>query len=137
MNRRELINLARALALENRKYSELFVELPVEKFNLPGKHPGFKKYPVRAWRSNRFCVQLFDEKPGLVRLTINRTQIDHNGHWLDGITWEELQEIKTQVGYGDYDAVEVFPANKDLMFFANMRHLFVFDAPLDFVWRNQ
>lgn len=136
MNRRELISKSRALRIENFKYSDRLVELQVEKFNLHDKYPGMANYPVRAWRSRQFCVMAFDEKPGITRLSINRTQINGDGEWLDGITWEQLQEIKSQVGYGDKDAVEVYPANKDIQFVANMRHLFVFDEPLDFVWRS-
>jgi hypothetical protein len=106
------------------------VEIPIAEFSLPRKYPGFQKYPVRVFRSNRFCVQVFEEAEGMMRLSINRAAIDRNGQWLDGITWEELQELKSQAGFGDYDAVEVFPADADVVCIANMRHLFIFKTPL-------
>lgn len=137
MNKREFIFKQRALASANRKYSEHLVEISVDLLQLQIKQPGMAKYPQRAWRSNRFVVLEFAEAEGISRLSINRTAIDRNGDWLDGITWDELQLLKQQCGYGDLDAVEVFPADKDVQFVANMRHLFVFQKPLDFVWRRK
>ncbi len=50
------------------------------------------------------------------------------------MTWEELQEIKRQVGIGDFFAVEIFQRDKDIVNVANMRHLWVLPDPLDFGW---
>ncbi len=139
MNRKEIINRQRALNLANKRYPEFLIEIDFKeyKYTLPLTCPDMTKYPVQAWRSSQFFVQAFDERPGVIRLSINRTMIGNDGHWLGGITWDQLQEIKNQCGFGDLDGVEVFPPNKDLQFCTNMRHLFVFRDPLDFVWRAQ
>ena len=39
-------------------------------------------------------------------------------------------------GFGDRDAVEVYPADNAIVNVANMRHLFVFENPLPYVWRK-
>ncbi len=73
-------------------------------------------------------------RPALVRLSINRTTIIGD-RWADNITWDELQRIKNECGYTLHDAVEVFPAEKDVVNVANMRHLWVMKDPLPFAWR--
>jgi hypothetical protein len=130
MNRKQFINASRFLAMENKRFPDHLIELQVKDFDLETKHPDMTKYPVRIWHSNRFCVQAFEEKPGIVRLSVNRALLKPDGSWLDGITWDELQDIKRQCGFGDNDAVEVFPSDKDIQNVANMRHLFVFLEPL-------
>lgn len=94
---------------------------------------------IRLMRSRDFLVQVFDLGKGIVRLSINRTDLNGAGRFTDSITWDELQQLKFQCGYGDRDAVEVYPAQKDVVNVANMRHLFVYvDAPSpEFIWRNR
>ena len=48
----------------------------------------------------------------------------------------KLQEIKNTIGYKDKFAVEVYPAENDIVNVANMRHLWVLPKPLGFEWRN-
>ena len=62
--------------------------------------------------------------------------IGGSGRWKDGISWDALQEIKSAVGYGDRDAVEIFPAQKDLVNVANMRHLWIVPESIPFAWRR-
>lgn len=91
--------------------------------------------PIAAWRSNRFLVQLFNDS-GTQRITINRAAIDEKtGRWLDGITWDEIQAIKRQIGFGERYAVELYPADADVVNVANMRHIWLVDAPA-FAWRR-
>ena len=73
----------------------------------------------------------------VVRLSINRTTLGANGRWDENITWDDLQRLKREAGYGDKDAVEVFPADVDVVNVANMRHLWVFvgNYRLPFAWR--
>lgn len=62
----------------------------------------------------------------------------HNGDsWVDNITWDELMQIKREIGLGDRDAVEIFPADKDIVNVANMRHLWVTASPVMFAWRKK
>jgi len=51
--------------------------------------------------------------------------IQNNGEYVEGITWEELQSLKDQSGYGNCCAVEIYPPNKDIVNVANMRHLWI------------
>lgn len=95
------------------------------------------KKPYAVWRSRFFLVQSFDEGNGINRLSVARSEIDTtSGRWKEGITWDELQEIKRQVGLGEYMAVEIFPADRDVINVANMRHLWVMRDPLPFAWKK-
>lgn len=120
----------RKLERENRKHPATLQEVPRHEWPNPDAPQ------VRVLRSRDFLVQIWEEPlPTLVRLSVSRTT--HNGQrWDDGITWDELQRIKREAGYGNHDAVEVFPADRDVVNVANMRHLFVLADPLSFAWRN-
>lgn len=91
---------------------------------------------IEAWRSRDFLVQVFRERANLVRLSVCRTAVTEEKRWVDGITWDELQRLKRECGRGHLDAVEVYPGDRDIVNVANLRHLWVFDEPLDFKWSN-
>jgi len=80
---------------------------------------------------------VIDEGELGVRLTVNRTAMRPDGEWEDGITWDELQAIKREIGYGDYYAIEVYPKDADLVDLANMRHLWVPAEDLPYGWFRQ
>lgn len=131
------LNLARALDAENLKYGATLepVEFPPD---VP-RPAGLR----RAWRSRRFLVQEFDvmldRRPlaGHVRLTVNRAAIDaHTGEWLAGIGRDDLQAIKAEAGYGDREAVEVYPPDRRVVNVANLRHLWILPsgARVPFSW---
>ncbi|MBD1555179.1 DUF7694 domain-containing protein [Pseudomonas typographi] len=89
---------------------------------------------IEVWRSRSFLVQVFDEANGYQRMSICRTA--HNGQsWADQVTWDELMQLKHECGR-DRDAVEVFPADQDIVNVANMRHLFFPPEPLTFEWAS-
>lgn len=102
---------------------------------LPEHYEGNPKAPVEVYRSRNYLVQVYREK-NLIRLSVNRTDIDDNGEWLDGISWDTLQQIKNKLGYTDKDAIEVYPKESDVVNVANIRHLFIMDEPLSFIWRK-
>ena len=91
---------------------------------------------VAVWRSQKYLVQQYVEKSGVSRLTVCRTALNNNGQWRDNITWDELQWIKSAVGFGDRMAVEIFPADDDIVNVRNMRHLWILDKPLSFAWKK-
>jgi hypothetical protein len=92
---------------------------------------------IEAWRSRDFLVCVYQERDGILRASVNRTQIDPiTDRWQEGISWEELQRIKREIGRGHLDAVEVFPSDCDVVNVANMRHLFIMPEPLSFAWRK-
>lgn len=106
----------------------------------PEELPTGERAPFACWRSNKYLVQLFKEDsqqfPGAVRLSICRTKLNPGLGWIDGITWEELQAIKSEIGHGDDYAVEIYPPDKDVVNVANMRHLWLIPGGLDLGWRK-
>lgn len=97
---------------------------------------GARLPPFEAWLSRYFLVQLFREN-GTVRITVNRTAYDMDTkQWAQGITWDELQEIKREIGRGDVWAVELYPPDIAVVNDANMRHLWVLDTAPAFGWNQ-
>lgn len=91
---------------------------------------------LRVLRSRDFLVQEFAaDAPAVVRLSVCRTSVAGD-RWQDGITWDELQRLKHECGYANCDAVEVFPADIDVVNVANTRHIWVMREPVSFAWRN-
>lgn len=86
--------------------------------------------PREVWRNNNFLVQVYDETGGILRVSVNRVVAGRKGKWLDGITWENLMEIKRQIGRGQEYAVEVLPRDRDIVNVANMRHFWILPAPV-------
>lgn len=120
----------RQLARDNQKHPEFLQEIPRDQW------PSHSVSRTRLWRSRDFLVQEFAESPPVtVRLTVSRTTLQ-GGRWLDGISWDDLQRLKRECGHGERDAVEIFPADEDLVNHANMRHLWVLDGKVEFAWRN-
>lgn len=93
---------------------------------------------AEVWLSSVAMVQVHVDRVGqeeVVRLSILSPFkfIDGDG----GVfSWETLQQLKRECGYGDHDAVEVYPRDCDVVNVANMRHLFLIDG-LPFVWRRK
>lgn len=117
---------------ENQKYpADSFVEVSVsvsDKFDP-------SKLPVKAYRSKDYLVQIYNDK-GFERISVNSVYFKDDGHWCDGISWDTLMWIKDAIGYGDYDAVEVYPKTANSVNVANFRHLFVLKEPLPFIWQK-
>lgn len=87
---------------------------------------------IGLWQSRDYLVTAW-ATPGIVcRLTINRRELTQDGGWKEGIDWETMQSIKRLCGYGDKDAVEVFPNDANVVNVARMRHLWVLVNPLPF-----
>ena len=125
----------RKLAIENAKLPATLEEIPEAEW----RHaPSVPKDLTNVFRSRDFLVQVYVERaPAFCRLTIGRTVIDEDaGRWRDGITWDDLQRIKRECGFGAYHAVEVFPADCDLVNVANLRHLWILHDPPAFAWRR-
>lgn len=121
-------NQRRLLEKQNAKLPPYLQRVP------PDQWPGFKPPDlIEVWRSRSFLVQIYTEPSGYQRMSICRSV--HNGDsWVDQVTWDELMRLKRECGRGDQDAVEVFPADRDIVNVANMRHLFFPPTPLTFKW---
>ena len=126
-------NQRRALEAENNKLTDKFE--PVPRSTWPGMSVGVKR-PSQVWRSKKYLVQVYDEN-GLaeIRLSICRTTLNNVGQWEDGLSWEELQTIKSDLGYGHVFAVEIYPPDHDVVNVANMRHLWLIRNPPEIGWR--
>ena len=123
----------RQLSRDNAKLPMILKPVPRESW--PSVPLEVSKIPYAVWRSRDFLVSAYQEPDGVSRLSVARSAIDTTtGRWKDGITWDELQEIKRQVGLGEYMAVEIFPADRDVINVANMRHLWVLREPLNIGW---
>lgn len=120
----------RYMAAESARFGEKFEALPTD-----GRAP---KDLIRAMRNRHFMVQVY--QPGskaldmVCRLSVIRCQLDDRGGWLGGITWDQLQAVKAGVGYGDYDAIELYPRDEDVVNVANIRHLWILREPLPWAW---
>lgn len=94
---------------------------------------------IAVFRSRDFLVQIFPATESIVRMSVNRTELRQDGRWSDEISWDELQRLKAEAGYGDLDAIEIYPPDKDVVNVANMRHLWILpdDLKLPFAWRAE
>lgn len=95
-----------------------------------------KLKPFEVWRSKDYLAQIFRDG-NQVRVSINRTHQPNGQDWAEGISWDALQQIKNEIGRGDTWAVELYPADDEVVDDANMRHLWLLDAPPDFGWRRK
>lgn len=92
--------------------------------------------PVAVWRSRGFLVQFFAEPaPAVGRLSILRTTLKGD-RWADEITWDELQRLKSEAGFDDKWAVEVYPAAGSVVNVANIRHLWLLPEAPAFAWKK-
>lgn len=131
MNRSERRAFSKMQRMFVTQLPETLMLIPADEMPSPDR-PG--ALPLRVWRSRHFLVQEYagdnPRIPGLIRLSINRTKRNSAGRWVDGITWDELQRIKAEIGYGDVQALEVYPPDRDVVNDANLRHLWVLPVAL-------
>lgn len=134
------MNSAQRLRLRQMKVGEL--DKYPEKLTLISRDAYPKNVPQWAipdgvYVSRHFMVQLFHEGnaeyPNLIRLSVNRIRANVKG-WIENITWEELQEIKAELGFANKYAIEIYPRAQDVVNVANMRHLWLLETPLSIGW---
>lgn len=92
--------------------------------------------PVEVWHSRHFLALVYlDATPEgiFTRVSVNRTEIENDGHWKQGITWDELMRVKAEIGRSEAWAVEVYPPASQVVNVANLRHLFLVPQP-PFAW---
>jgi hypothetical protein len=93
---------------------------------------------IGLMRSRQFLVQVYQEPKGIIRLSVNRTEWDERqGRWREDITWDDLQRLKAEAGYGDRFAMELFPADDEVVNVANMRHVWIVNGVPSFAWVKQ
>lgn len=138
---RQLRLLRRALQEENRQWSARMREVPMDSWPAPLQHMAVsltsRSVPLRAWRSKYFAAVLYDEgvaKPH--RLTVNRAAFADDGRFSGGITWDELMQVKRECGFGERDALELFPADRDVVDVNNLRHLWILTERSPLTWTD-
>jgi hypothetical protein len=93
---------------------------------------------THVWHSQKFLVQMFDETPfqgiDTRRISVSRVTLKNDGRWEEDISWEELMQVKREIGFADWYGLEIFPRDIDIVNVANMRHLWLLAAPLDIGW---
>ena len=102
----------------------------------PERHKEDKSFLLQVWISRKYLVQIFDENKqivGMRRLSVNYLRYNSRG-WKDGMTWDELMQVKRDVGCGDHYAIEVYPCDRDIVNDANIRHLWLLTQPLPIGW---
>lgn len=140
VSQKELKQIAKAMEKESKLFTDNFREIPLsEKSYIPiFNRNGIEQKLIKSYRNNRFLVQLYIEG-NWIRLSINRAKIDVNKNtWADGISWDDLMKIKHQLGFGDKDAIEIYPKDSDVVNVTNMRHLFICseDQTPSCIWRK-
>lgn len=120
----------RALEKDNAKQPLVLQQIPRSQW------PDHPRPPKEVWRSRDYLVQIYDEAGGIERMSISSTVL-RGERLADGIALEELMSLKRQCGRGSRDALEVYPADRDIVNVANMRHLWLPVDPVAFAWRRQ
>lgn len=98
-----------------------------------------EKKPQQCWQSRDFLAMVYSDaqKDGtfITRISIQRTELQNDGTWKDGITWDDIHRIKREIGFGDLWAVECFPPDAAVVNVANIRHLWIVPTPA-FGWNS-
>lgn len=133
-------NVRRAIAVElekeNAKRSACLELVPEDQWGETSRK--MTRPPVEIWRSSSYLVQIYAERTGLARMSVCRTTIKKSGDWDESISWDDLQRLKRECGRGDFDALEIYPADKDVVNVANIRHLWILtSSKIDFAWRKK
>ena len=89
----------------------------------------FGEQALAAWTSEEFVAATF-KCNGAIRLSVARADFSERP-----LSWEELMEVKRDCGLGEFDAVEIYPADSDVFNTGNVRHLF-FVGQLPFALRR-
>lgn len=121
---------------ENKRWPEILVRVEISAADRASSEVPLERQASEMWRSRAFLVQVFPMKNGYERLSVCTTE--HNGEsFVDGIAWDDLQRLKSECGRGDKDAMEIYPADVDVVNVANMRHLWVLPYPIPIAWRTK
>jgi len=75
---------------------------------LPADLPPEQQQIEGQWRSRYYLATLWNRN-GLRTLHINRTEMQQDGEWMPGISWEDMQAVKIQCGLGLLVGAVYFP----------------------------
>lgn len=136
LNRNERRALAAFARSEAARRPAVMTEIPRSRW--PAHFKSDPAAPIKAWESRRYLAQLYDggsrEDRTVLRLSICRVTLKDDGKWEEDLTWEELMAVKSECGFRETYAVEVYPAVAEIVNVANMRHLWLLSTPLTIGW---
>ena len=89
----------------------------------------FNEDAIGLWEFDTTIVAAFKDKYS-IRLDIMRKDQS------DGITWDEMQEIKNKCGFADRDAIEFYPSDDAVINTANCRHIYILPTTHELVRRG-
>jgi hypothetical protein len=131
--RRAIQAYARA---EAEKRPATLTEIPQSEWRESQRY--LRKPVIRVWQSRKYLVQMYEEGAlegrTSLRLSVSRVTVNDEGRWEDGLSWDDLMQVKREIGYGHWYAVEVYPRDEDIVNVANLRHLWLFATPLAIGW---
>jgi hypothetical protein len=135
MSRQERREALAQLERDNKKWPKHLALVP------PGIWPEWpfnSTKPLIVMRSYEFLVQVFEESDGITRLSVNRTSIDlATLDFRQDISWDDLQHLKNEAGFADFEAVEIYPPHDSVVNVANMRHLWILPERTSFSWKRK
>lgn len=105
-----------------------------KKIELTSEQQSRPNAPTTVLKNDEFLVQIYNLTGEPTRITVNKVKRKNND-WADGITWDQLMQVKRLVGYANKCAIEIYPPDQDIVNVANMRHLWIVDMP-DFAWQK-
>lgn len=112
-------------------YPVTLTQVPRERWpELPSK-----SLRIQVWLSRDYLVQVFQEGAAIYRLSVCSTTPTAES-WADGLSWDDLMEIKRQCGFASQAAVELYPNDSNIVNVSNMRHLWVLPELPEFMWRK-
>lgn len=89
----------------------------------------FGEHSIGVWEDETYFAAAFQEKT-CIRLDIQRK--DERS----GLTWDDLRQIKNECGFSDYDGIEFYPRENDVLNTGNFRHLYLFSEALPLIIRK-
>ena len=123
LNRQQRRALEKAKRVLINTYPEELTRVSEDDPNLP-----YTSHPQdldSIWRNKKFTVMVWNVPAGK-KMTISRNTWDsHACRYKDGITWDEIMEIKRGIGMGEENAVEFYPPDSEVINIANVRHIWI------------
>ena len=125
LNREQRRALEKAHKLLIQTYPDTLEPVPENSPDVPySSHPEDIK---TIFRSKKFTVIQYkpNRLDGKQRFSITRNEwSSKERRYVGDITWDEIMEIKRQIGLGDVECWEYYPKDSEVINEANMRHIF-------------
>lgn len=121
LNREQRRALAKAKRPLIASYPEKLTKVPDGDKSLPYTSHAMDLREV--WRSKKFTVMVWNVPAG-TKISVQRNEWNPTTRrYADGITWDEIMEIKRDIGLGESTGIEFFPADSEVINIANVRHI--------------